>query len=87
MPCNPVWGCFLLDFPWNRDSADCVTWNHNGNGGGGHSGAIENQVKLLGQPEAKYDAVSSMLILTLPCGLPLLNSPILQAHPKMPLTP
>ena len=45
MPCNPVWGCFLLgDFPWNRDgNADCVTWNHNG-GGGGHSGAIENQV-------------------------------------------
>jgi len=38
MPCNLVWGCFLLDFPWNRDP-DCVTWHNNGN----HSGAVENQ--------------------------------------------
>ena len=42
MPCNLVWGCFLLDFPWNRDP-DCVTWQNN-NGAGNHSGAVENQV-------------------------------------------
>jgi len=41
-----VWGCFLLDFPWNRDP-DCVTWHNNG-GNGNHSGAVENQDEMSG---------------------------------------
>ena len=65
MPCNPVWGCFLLgDFPWNRDgNADCVTWNHN-NGGGGHSGAIENQVR---QVELRWDGRKQSTMLSHQC--------------------